>query len=66
MKVSNLPIWQFIAILIAVLVVTSLAFRFVEKKIYQKKMKKNADVPLPQNTDGTTGIDTSNGLVYRQ
>ena len=66
MKVSNLPIWQFIAILIAVLVVTSLAFRFVEKKIYQKKMKKNADVPLPQKADGTTGIDTSNGLVYRQ
>ena len=64
MKISTLTTWQFVGLMVVILVGTSVIFRVIEKQIYKQK-KKPMDVPLPP-TDGGTAIDTANGLVYRR
>lgn len=64
MKITSLTTWQFVGLMIAILVGTSVIFRVIERQIRSAKTKP-VDVPLP-TTEGGTAIDTTNGLVYRR
>ena len=64
MKISTLTTWQFVGLMVVILVGTSVIFRVIEKQLYKAK-KKPVDIPIPP-VDGGTAIDTTNGLVYRR
>ena len=42
--IRELPVWQFIIIVLAVILVTAIVTFFVTRKIFQKQLKKNPPI----------------------
>ena len=64
MKISSLSTWQFVGLMVVILVGVGIVFRYMEKKMNKKTSMEATIPPTPAVTENTA-IDTKSGLAAR-
>ena len=64
MKISSLNTWQFIGLMVVILLGVGIAFRYMEKRLTKNATETTVVTNTPVVTENTT-IDTKSGLAAR-
>jgi|GEM_PF-2535991 len=66
MKVSDMKIMGFIAMMLGVVIAATIASKYVNKALAKKTVAGNTQTPPPPPPSKEPGIDPSNGLMARR